>query len=183
MIWPNRWFIIFLLPLLLSSLAAGCRGQREGPSTARKHSPADGSTAAGSSGAGISDSAITAGSSVVADDRIVIRVGGLPVRVRVSQTPEEKERGLMFTERLPADEGMLFVFGDERRPAFWMKNTLIDLDVAFIDGRRRIVEIRPMKAFDEDTIHRSRSPALYALEMNAGWFREHGITVGDEVEF
>jgi hypothetical protein len=110
-------------------------------------------------------------------------VGGIPVRVRVSQTPKEKMQGLMFTEQLPADEGMLFVFEYEHRPSFWMKNTPIDLDVAFIDRRGRIVEIRRMEALDEETIHQSRHPVLYALEVNAGWFRAHGITVGDEVRF
>jgi hypothetical protein len=64
-----------------------------------------------------------------------------------------------------------------------MKNTPIDLDVAFIDRRGRIVEIRRMEALDEETIHQSRHPVLYALEVNAGWFRAHGITVGDEVRF
>jgi uncharacterized membrane protein (UPF0127 family) len=160
----------FLLPLLLT-LALGCGGEEGGQSASRDESP-------------VPDTTMADGRDMtMADGRVVIRVGGLPVRVRVSQTPEEKERGLMFTEHLPADEGMLFVFKYEHRLDFWMKNTPIDLDVAFIDGRGRILEIRHMKAFDEQTIHRSRSPALYALEMNAGWFQEHGITVGDEVKF
>jgi len=154
-----------LIVLLLLPLPAGCGGPEEGPSEAGKESPAGDSVAAR------------------AGDRIIIQVGGVPVRVRVSQTPQEKERGLMFTEQLPADEGMLFVFESQHRPAFWMKNTPIDLDLAFIDGRGRIVEICHMEALDEETIHRSRHPALYALEVNAGWFREHGIAVGDEVRF
>jgi len=148
---------LLLLLVWLMPLLAGCGGQREGPSEAVKGLPAG--------------------------DRITIRAGGVPVRVRISQTPREKEQGLMFTEQLPADEGMLFIFEYEHRPAFWMKNTPIDLDVAFIDRLGCIVEIRHMQALDEETIHRPRHPALYALEVNAGWFHEHGITVGDEVEF
>ena len=168
-----------VLLLVFLAFLAGCGGQREGPSTADKTPPVTDSAA-------LSRFAATDtmdGAADLSGGLVLIRVGGVPVRVRISQTPREKERGLMFTEQLPADEGMLFVFEYEHQPAFWMKNTPIDLDLAFIDGRGRIVEIRPMKALDEETIHRSRHPALYALEMNAGWFRKHGVTVGDEVEF
>jgi hypothetical protein len=179
--------------LLLLPLLAACGGPNGGPSKAGQEPPlGEAVSTAGSTGdsaaasensPAVAESSTLAGGSADADDRITIRVGGVPVRVRVSQTPREKAQGLMFTERLPADGGMLFVFEYEHRPSFWMKNTPIDLDLAFIDRRGRIVEIRRMEALDQETIHRSRQPALYALEVNAGWFQEHGITVGDEVEF
>jgi hypothetical protein len=89
----------------------------------------------------------------------------------------------MFTESLPPDEGMLFVFEREQILSFWMKNTPLPLSVAFIDRKGRIVEIRRMEPLDEDTRHTSRRPAMYALEMNAGWFQEHQVKVGDSVEF
>lgn len=118
-----------------------------------------------------------------ADGRVIILVAGRPVPVRVSETPEDLQQGLMFTEDLPADEGMLFVFQRERILDFWMKNTPIPLSVAFIDRKGRIVAIERMEPLDEQTMHTSRVPAIYALEMNAGWFQEHGVKVGDMVEF
>jgi len=114
---------------------------------------------------------------------IVIRVAGTPVRVRVSETPGDRERGLMFTESLPPGEGMLFVFEREQVLSFWMKNTPLPLSVAFINKAGRILEIRQMQPLDEETLHISRQPAMYALEMNAGWFEKHGVKVGDRVEF
>lgn len=118
-----------------------------------------------------------------AKEGVIIRVAGTPARVRVSQTPEEMERGLMFTENLSPDEGMLFVFEREKPLRFWMKNTPLPLSVAFIDKRGRILDIRQMQPLDDKTLHVSRQPAMYALEMNAGWFEKHGIKVGDRVEF
>jgi uncharacterized membrane protein (UPF0127 family) len=120
--------------------------------------------------------------SLVADGIVTIRVAGVPARVRVSQTPEEKQRGLMYTEELPPDQGMLFVFEDESRRAFWMKNTPIALDIAYIDRMGKIVEIQRMKPLDT-TVRVSERGAMYALEMNAGWFQEHGVGVGDRVQF
>jgi uncharacterized membrane protein (UPF0127 family) len=163
MILQRRGLFVLLLPLLLP-LAMGCGGDSREQSAPRVGQTAPPDTAA-------------------ADDRVVIKVGGRPIRVRISQTPEEMERGLMFTEELPDDEGMLFVFEREKVLHFWMKNTLLPLSVAFIDKRGRIVEIERMDPLDEETAHSSRLPALYALEMNAGWFQEHGVKVGDRVEF
>lgn len=114
---------------------------------------------------------------------MVIDVAGNPVRVRVSETLQERQRGLMFIESLPPDEGMLFVFEREQILSFWMKNTPLPLSVAFIDRKGRIVEIRRMEPLNEETLHTSRRPALYALEMNAGWFEKHQVKVGDRVEF
>jgi uncharacterized membrane protein (UPF0127 family) len=110
-------------------------------------------------------------------------VAGIPVRVRVSQTPEELEQGLKLIEELEPDEGMLFVFDQQRILRFWMQDTPLPLSVAFIDKGGRIVDIQQMEPLNEKTIHISRQKALYALEMNAGWFQEHGVKVGDGVEF
>jgi len=178
----GSWLLLWLLLWL-----AGCGGPEKGPPEVGKGLPTGDSAVTAT--AAVDSTLVRAAGSDAGDlaagagDRITILAGGVPLRVRISQTPREKERGLMFTEQLPADEGMLFVFEYEHRPSFWMKNTPIDLDLAFIDGRGRIVEIGRMQALDEETIHRSRLPALYALEVNAGWFREHGIAVGDKVEF
>ncbi len=120
---------------------------------------------------------------VPAPERVIIKVAGHSVPVQVRDTPAERERGLMFTDNLPPDEGMLFVFERERILSFWMKNTPLPLSVAFIDRAGRILEIKQMQPMDEETVHRSSGPALYALEMNAGWFQKHGVRVGDEVRF
>lgn len=111
-----------------------------------------------------------------------IRVAGISVTVEVADTEEARQRGLMNRESLPEDRGMLFVYPEERRLSFWMRNTAIALDIAFIDRSGRIVDIQEMEPYDEETIA-SREPAMYALEMNRGWFEAHGVTPGDAVEF
>ncbi|MGH7540758.1 MAG: DUF192 domain-containing protein, partial [Gemmatimonadota bacterium] len=121
-------------------------------------------------------------SRVAPGDLVTIRVGGHEVRVEIAESEEERQRGLMHRESLPQDEGMLFVYPTERRLGFWMRNTLIPLDIAYIDSEGRIVDIQQMAPLDETTRY-SRQPAMYALEMNEGWFEAHDVGVGDRVEF
>lgn len=111
-----------------------------------------------------------------------ITVGGHPVTVEVADDDAERQRGLMHRDSLPEDHGMLFVYESERLLSFWMRNTRIPLDVAFIDRSGRIVDIQQMEAMS-DVTHTSKAPALYALEMSLGWFDEHGVEVGETVEF
>lgn len=113
----------------------------------------------------------------------LIRVGGVPLEVEIADTPRSRQTGLMFRERLPENEGMLFVFERVDYLSFWMKNTLIPLSIAFIDADGKIVQIEDMEPLDEQTHHRSVKPVLYALEVNQGWFKRHGVNVGDQVEF
>ena len=113
-----------------------------------------------------------------ADTKKNILVGGIPIAVEVSATPEERWRGLMLREKLGWNEGMLFVFEKEDTLSFWMHKTSIPLSIAFIDSTGVIVDIQEMSPFDE-TIHKSRGVALYALEMNMGWFEVNGVEVGD----
>ncbi len=88
--------------------------------------------------------------------------------------------GLMNRFSLRTDHGMLFVFAESQPLAFWMRNTFVPLSIAYIDSKGVILNIADMKPKDEST-HPSVGPALYALEMKQGWFRERGIAAGDKV--
>lgn len=115
-------------------------------------------------------------------DLFPLRVGGIDIQVEIADDESERSEGLMFRESLPEDQGMLFVYESERPLGFWMRNTLIPLDIAYIDEQGRIVDIQTMEPGD-DTTHWSKSDAMYALEMNAGWFERNAIAIGAVVEF
>ena len=103
------------------------------------------------------------------------------VQVEIADDTEEMARGLMGRTALAEDAGMLFVYPEERELSFWMKDTLIPLSIAFMDGEGRIVDIQDMKALDDTPPHyASAEPAQYALEVNKGFFDERGVEVGDE---
>jgi len=103
------------------------------------------------------------------------------VTAEVATTFDTRATGLMHRFSLKPDHGMLFVFREPQPLAFWMKNTFVALSIAYIDERGRILNIEDMAPQTEDT-HPSKGPALYALEMKKGWFREHGIEPGAVVE-
>ncbi len=109
-----------------------------------------------------------------------IDVAGTPVLVELAVTEEQKARGLMHRDSLPADDGMLFVYPDTKPRSFWMKDTRIPLSIAFIEPDGDIVKIADMKPLDRAST-KSLYPAKYALEMNQGWFEEHGVKAGDKV--
>lgn len=101
--------------------------------------------------------------------------------IEVADTPEERAVGLMNRESMPEDSGMLFDFQEEVQAAFWMKNTLLPLSIAFIDKSGVIVHIEDMEPQTED-LHYSPSLYRYAIEAKQGWYEENGIVVGDTVE-
>ncbi|MBQ1998487.1 MAG: DUF192 domain-containing protein [Spirochaetales bacterium] len=98
--------------------------------------------------------------------------------VEVANTQEKRSKGLMFRKHLPENTGMLFVFSYEDYRYFYMKNTLIPLDIAFFDSQMKIVSIKQMEPLDETTVP-SDKKAMYALEMNKGFFEKEKINVGD----
>ncbi len=112
--------------------------------------------------------------------KVVIKTDTLSVEVAV--TPQEREIGLMFREFLPENSGMLFIFQEESRLSFWMKNTFIPLSIAFIDSNGVIVDIQDMEPMTTKS-HISKFPAKFALEVNKGWFKKRQISVGDTVKF
>jgi hypothetical protein len=116
--------------------------------------------------------------------RVCIR--GTCFDAELAVTEEERARGLMHRASLPPDRGMLFVFPEEARHSFWMKNTRIELDIIFIGADRRIVGIarraRPCTADPCETFAPD-VPAGYALEIAGGLSAAHGFAAGDRVEF
>jgi len=112
---------------------------------------------------------------------ITLSVGDTTWPVEIADDRAEREHGLMYRDGLAEDHGMVFVYPDQRLRAFWMKNTRIPLSIAFLDGQGRVVSISDMAPFDLSTTPSGR-PAMYAVEMSAGWFAAHGVAVGAKVE-
>jgi len=107
--------------------------------------------------------------------------GADTVQAEVARTSGERSRGLMDRHELPAGTGMLFVFDDEQIRSFWMQDTYIDLDIAFLDSNFRVVDIQQMMALSEE-FHESRAPAMFTLEVPQGWFEGRGVGVGDPAQ-
>lgn len=106
--------------------------------------------------------------------------------VEVASTPEERAKGLMFRESLGADRGMLFVFEDEERHSFWMKNTKIALDMIWMDSRPEVVFIKnaaqPCLKEECLSIYPDRK-AKYVLEVASGTAERIGLKVSDKAIF
>jgi uncharacterized protein len=102
-------------------------------------------------------------------------------QVEVAATPDQRERGLMQRQAMALNAGMLFVFDRDAPVAFWMKNTLISLDMLFIRSDGTIAHIHERaKPLDETAIP-SRGSIRYVLEINGGLARTLGIRPGDQV--
>ena len=115
-----------------------------------------------------------------------ITINNIPLKVKLALTPQQQKKGLMNTQahgpaQLSQDEGMLFVYAREELLSFWMKNTSLDLSIAFINKNKEIIDIHKMNPNDITPV-RSKEPAQYALEVNQGWFEKNNISRGDKVK-
>lgn len=117
------------------------------------------------------------------EDMTIVTKGGERhhFRIEVAVTPLQQARGLMFRSYMPPNQGMLFVSPDMRQQSFWMKNTLIPLDMVFVDDRGVIVNIAENTVPHDLTSHRSDGPAKAVLELNGGTSARLGIGPGDVV--
>ena len=101
--------------------------------------------------------------------------------LEIAYRPEDQELGLMNRKSMPDDHGMIFVFSAERNLTFWMKNTLIPLDIVYLDQAGRVVSVKHMKPLDETGVP-SDGPAMYAIELNAGTAARVGVKAGDTLK-
>ncbi len=98
----------------------------------------------------------------------------------VAFTKKGRTIGLMFRDALDKDHGMLFIYPQEQRLSFWMKNTKIPLSIAFINSKEIITQIEFMTPYSLVS-HTSKEKVKYALEMEQGWFEKNGIKAGSKV--
>lgn len=116
-----------------------------------------------------------------------VELSGERYQVELADDDRSRARGLMFRESMPADHGMLFIHDRQDRQAYWMKNTLIPLDILYFDAARRLVsqqrDVPPCKPGGACTSYPSEAPALYVLELNAGEAERLGLRNGVELEF
>jgi uncharacterized membrane protein (UPF0127 family) len=102
-------------------------------------------------------------------------------KVEVAATFEEQEKGLMFRTAMGADEGMIFPMDPPRRTAFWMRNTVIGLDIIFIGADHRVLNVATNALPYDETPLPSAGNAAGVLELNAGRAAQIGLKPGDKV--
>jgi len=110
-----------------------------------------------------------------------IQQGSKLTYLKVAGTDLEKSRGLMGVKNLPADTGMVFMYEADQVMRFWMKDTPLDLDIAFVQADGVIAEIRTMKAEDTTEVASQSDHIRFCIEMPAGWYAQSQIKAGDRV--
>ncbi|MEE4451282.1 DUF192 domain-containing protein [Novosphingobium resinovorum] len=165
----------FAISLLLAFAACSQGGQE---------ATAKGATAKGTTGASSSQPAVHPISGLPVKDLTVKSANGLHTfRVEVATTFKEQEHGLMFRSEMGADEGMIFPNDPPRRAAFWMRNTVIPLDIIFIGTDHRILNIAANAVPYDETPLPSDGVTSGVLELNGGRAAQLGLKAGDKVSW
>jgi len=149
-----KWLILFVLVLVLVGVGAAACGSGHG-----------------------------AAATALPTRSISVQAGGAPVplTVEIASTESEREQGLMYRQSLAETAGMLFLFPAPSSVGFWMKNTYIPLDIAYLDDLGRVMQIVQGKPLSEALLSPA-SPYHAVLEVAGGWFQRHNLGVGATVK-
>lgn len=101
------------------------------------------------------------------------------ILIEIADTPQARERGLMYRFYMPENMGMLFIYTEEQHLGYWMKNTHIPLDILYADKDFRILSIYENTSPQSEETLPSRSKAKHVIEVNGGFVSRHGIKAGD----
>ena len=137
--------------------------------------------------AGLALALIGAGSGAFAQcapDQVLVKgdFGQARFSVDLADSGEERAKGLMFVESMPTMSGMLFVYEAPQHATFWMRNTLIPLDMIFMDETGTITHIHPNAKPLDETIIDGGKGVLFVLEINGGLAKRLGLKVGDVLQ-
>jgi uncharacterized membrane protein (UPF0127 family) len=116
-------------------------------------------------------------------EKIEISINDKKLIAEVAKTQEEKNLGLMNRSSLGENEGMLFVFEKPRRVGFWMKDTSIPLDIAYLNAEGVILEIYHLIPYSRSSVQSKSDQICYALEVNKDWFSKNGFKIGEKIKF
>lgn len=111
-----------------------------------------------------------------------VKLGDRTVRLQLAVHPIEMQNGLMGRTQLGADDGMLFAYPQPQALSFWMRNTLIPLDIGYFDGKGVLKEIHQLYPNDERAVRSVGRDLQYAVEMNQGWYRDRGVKPGAKLD-
>lgn len=112
---------------------------------------------------------------------VTLQIGGKTLTTEIANTEIQRYMGLSFRKKLGENEGMLFVYRQEKTLTFTMRNTLLPLSIAYISKDFVINEIHDMPV-GPNQLFPSDKPAQYALEVNQGWFERNNISAGDQIK-
>lgn len=107
-----------------------------------------------------------------------LKICNKTLEVEIADNDILRTIGLMCREGLLENNGMIFVFSEEKQLSFWMKNTKIPLSIGYFNKDKELMDIYDMEPLNESKFYTSKKPALYALETNQGWFKKNKIRSG-----
>lgn len=106
------------------------------------------------------------------------------IDIETAESEEEQTLGLMYRTGLAENQGMLFIFKEEEAHSFWMKNTILSLDIIFLNAKREIIKIhKDTVPYQESPGYESGKPALYVVEVNAGYCEKFNVKEGDKISY
>ena len=105
------------------------------------------------------------------------------IDIEIADTDQKTMQGLMYRSSMPQNAGMLFLMPREDIQGFWMRNTYIPLDMIFVNSNKQIVTIHANTTPMNESSYISTAPALYVVEVNAGYCNKNNIKEGDLIDF
>ena len=113
---------------------------------------------------------------------IKIKIGNTNYNIELATTIAQKTKGLSGRNTLCKNCGMLFTFGFETNLPFWMKDTLIPLDMIWLDKNGKIVDIQTITETNSTKIYQNQSPAQFVIELNANDSQKINLKIGDIID-
>lgn len=111
-----------------------------------------------------------------------IQLADKTLHLQLALHQAERSKGLMYRESLDPDHGMLFVFEDIAPRGFWMRNTRIPLDLAYLDASGTLLELHKLYPYDEVAVPSRSQEVVIVIEMNRGWFERNQVRLGAQLE-
>ena len=116
------------------------------------------------------------------DTYFPISIGPQLAYLQLALNEAERNRGLMFREKLKPHHGMLFIFETPRQQHFWMRNTAIALDIGYYNASGQLKEICKLYPYDETSVSSKRDDIKFAIEMNQNWYEYNGIEINAQID-